>query len=384
MKKTIWLLIGIFILSGCGKNRAVISKKENLVFDVYSTIKESDLVSITDGFLIEDKEIYLEEIGKKEINIVYQDNYKHKGSYTISIEVIDTVEPILSMSSHVYKKIGDSYNLCDMAFFGDNYDRYLDCQISGEYDKDKVGEYKLKMQVTDQSKNQTSKDFSLHIVKSFSNGTSSNTEGFKIEEAVATAQKNTMEVGIDVSSHQGVIDWQKVKNAGVTFAMIRLGYGYTTNMELILDKYFQENLIGAKNAGLKVGVYFYSYANTIEEVEQQAEFIADSLNGQTLELGVAYDFENWQKFYNYHINFNDLNKMYKAFKKKINSFGYDCLLYGSKYYLNHVWDTDNETVWLAHYTNKTDYSNPYKIWQFTSVGLVDGIHGFVDLDFLYQ
>ena len=191
-------------------------------------------------------------------------------------------------------------------------------------------------------------------------------------------------LGIDVSSFQGEIDWEKVKNAGVEFAIIRLGFGYTVNMELVLDKYFQANLEGAKNQGLKVGVYFYTYANTLEEIEEQAKFINDNLHGEELELGVTFDWENWNNFQDYQVSFYDLNNMYDNFSSILKNKGYDTMLYGSKFYLSNVWSTSNRKIWLAHYTSMTNYDKDFKLWQFSDKGLVDGINGFVDLDILYN
>ena len=191
-------------------------------------------------------------------------------------------------------------------------------------------------------------------------------------------------IGIDVSSFQGQIDWKKVKDSGVEFAIIRLGFGYTVNMELVLDKYFKENLNSAKEQGLKVGVYFYTYANTLEEIREQAKFISDSLDGEDLDLGVTFDWENWNNFQDYQVSFYDLNNMYDNFSSILKNKGYDTMLYGSKFYLNNVWSTSNRKIWLAHYTSMTNYDKDYKIWQFSDKGLVDGINGFVDLDVLYK
>jgi GH25 family lysozyme M1 (1,4-beta-N-acetylmuramidase) len=90
----------------------------------------------------------------------------------------------------------------------------------------------------------------------------------------------TTAIGIDVSSHQKEIDWQKVADSGVEFAMIRLGYrGYGSEGTLNMDPYFQQNLIGATAAGLKIGVYFYSQAITAAEAAEEARFVLDALGG---------------------------------------------------------------------------------------------------------
>ena len=376
----------IFILSGCGKMQATVSVKDNLNFRVYDKIKFSDLIDINDGYIVDDKEIFLDNIGNNSVNIGYQDYKKHKANIKVEFNVYDNTAPFLSMSNNVYKVVNNDFNLCNSAFYGDNYDRNVACLIDGDYDKDTVGAYKLNMIVRDASGNESNKEFTLHIIKEFTNNTGKNSTptGLNIGDAIKKYKNDETMIGIDVSSFQGQIDWEKVKNSGVEFAIIRLGFGYTVNMELVLDKYFKENLNSAKEQGLKVGVYFYTYANTLEEIREQAKFISDSLDGEDLDLGVTFDWENWNNFQDYQVSFYDLNNMYDNFSNILKNKGYDTMLYGSKFYLNNVWSTSNRKIWLAHYTSMTNYDKDYKIWQFSDKGLVDGINGFVDLDVLYK
>ena len=390
MKKVIQLglinFLIIFLFCGCGKMQATVSIKDNLNFKVYSSVKLSDLVDIDDGFISADKEIFLNKIGDNKIEIDYQDYKKHKGKISVNINVYDDTPPFLSMSNNIYKLVNTDFDLCNNAFYGDNYDRRAACVVNGNYDKDTVGAYKLNLLVRDESGNETNKDFTLHIIKEFANSSNENSTpvGLNFSEAKDKYKNDNTMLGIDVSSFQGEVDWEKVKNAGVEFAIIRLGFGYTVNMELVLDKYFKENLEKAKSQGLKVGVYFYTYANTIEEIEEQAKFISDNLNGETLDLGVTFDWENWNNFQDYQVSFYDLDNMYNNFSNLLKKSGYETMLYGSKFYLNNVWNTKNKSVWLAHYTNMTNYDKDYKIWQFSDKGIVDGINGFVDLDVLYK
>ena len=370
---------------GCGKMKATVEVKDNLEYPVYSKINLSSLININDGFISQDEEVLLDKVGENKFTINYQDYKKHKGSIEVSVKAYDKEVPFLSMSSNVYKVVNSDFDLCSNAFYADNYDRNLECLINGEYNKDELGDYKLQLVVKDQSGNESSQNFTLHIIEKFNSNNSSTTpEGYNIEEAIENYKNNETMIGIDVSSFQGEIDWQKVKEAGVEFAIIRIGFGYTINMELILDKYFQENLKGAKENGIQVGVYFYSYANEIEEVEKQAHFIVDNLDGEELDLGVTFDWENWGSFKDYHVNLYDLDNMYNSFKKVLEEKGYKTMLYGSKFYLNNIWKTEDKDIWLAHYTSKTNYDKDYVMWQFSDVGVVDGIDGFVDLDVLYK
>ena len=389
MKKSRQLIIIYFLIlflgSGCGKIEATVEIKDNLSFKVYNKIKLSDLIKVNDGFISDDKEIFLDKIGDNSISINYQDYRKHKSNVKVNFRVYDDVAPFLSMSNNVYKEINSDFDLCDSAFYGDNYDRNVACVINGEYDKEKTGAYKLKMTVRDESGNESEKDFTLHLIEKFNTSNNNSTPtGLDFKDAITKYKNDETILGIDVSSFQGEINWEKVKNTGVEFAIIRLGFGYTVNNELVLDKYFKENLQHAKEQGLKVGVYFYTYANTLEEIEEQAKFIVKNLDGVDLELGVAFDWENWNNFQDYHVSFYDLDNMYNNFSTLLKEKGYDAMLYGSKFYLINVWNTENKNVWLAHYTGMTNYDKDYKIWQFSDKGLVDGISGFVDLDVLYK
>ena len=389
MKKSRQLIIIYFLIlflgSGCGKIEATVEIKDNLSFKVYNKIKLSDLIKVNDGFISDDKEIFLDKIGDNSISINYQDYRKHKSNVKVNFRVYDDVAPFLSMSNNVYKEINSDFDLCDSAFYGDNYDRNVACVINGEYDKEKTGAYKLKMTVRDESGNESEKDFTLHLIEKFNTSNNNSTPtGLDFKDAITKYKNDETILGIDVSSFQGEINWEKVKNTGVEFAIIRLGFGYTVNNELVLDKYFKENLQHAKEQGLKVGVYFYTYANTLEEIEEQAKFIVKNLDGVDLELGVAFDWENWNNFQDYHVSFYDLDNMYNNFSTLLKEKGYDAMLYGSKFYLSNVWNTENKNVWLAHYTGMTNYDKDYKIWQFSDKGLVDGISGFVDLDVLYK
>ena len=389
MKKLVrtWILGSLIVTSlcGCGKMKAIVEVKDNLEYPVYSKINLSDLININDGFISEDKEILLDKVGDNKITIDYQDYKKHKGSIEVNVKAYDKEVPFLSMSSNVYKEINSDFDLCSSAFYADNYDRDLECFINGEYDKMEIGNYKLELVVRDQSGNESSQNFNLHMIEKFnSNNNTVTPEGYDFKEAVSNYKNDKTLLGIDVSSFQGEIDWEKVKESGVEFAIIRLGFGYTVNMELVLDKYFQENLKGAKENDIKIGVYFYSYANEIEEVEKQAQFIVDNLNGENLDLGVTFDWENWNNFKDYHVNLYDLDNMYNSFKKVLEDNGYKTMLYGSKFYLKNIWKTEDKDIWLAHYTNKTNYDKDYVMWQFSDKGVVEGINSFVDLDVLYK
>ena len=260
----------------------------------------------------------------------------------------------------------------------------LNLNVQGSYNINKVGTYNLTYRAEDESGNKSSKAIKLKVInKSSSSSSSSSSKGKTPLKDYITKYKNeNTKIGIDVSAWQDDIDWKKAKADGVEFAMLRIGYGPTSSNEIKQDKWFNNNIKKAKEQGIPVGVYLYSYAKTIKDIKEQAKWIKDKLNGQTLELPIAFDWENWSTFNKYDVSFKELNDLAKAFIEEVENYGYEGMLYSSAYYLNHIWK-EYDNTWLAYYTKNNDYSKSYMMWQLTSSGKVNGISGAVDVDILY-
>ncbi len=190
--------------------------------------------------------------------------------------------------------------------------------------------------------------------------------------------------GIDVSYHQGVIDWKKVKDSGVEFAIIRAGYGKNT-----VDKKFIENICGAETAGLKIGVYWFLYALNEEDAIENAKRCIDTIalykDVITLKVWCDYEYDSD----NYSIK-NDVvqtkesrTRIVKAFLHILEEYGYDVGVYANPDYLNNKFlDLSEYPLWLAKYSSdKGDYE-PF-MWQYSSKGSVPGIKGNVDMNHLY-
>lgn len=193
---------------------------------------------------------------------------------------------------------------------------------------------------------------------------------------------------IDVSSHNGEIDWDKVKGAGIDGVMIRLGYRGYGDATIVEDECFQKNIAGAKDAGLKVGVYFFSQATTPEEAIEEAEYVTKKIWGRGVTLPVAFDMEPFmgnERFINHDIK--SKTEMADAFLKVISKFGYEPILYGNPTWFRSDVDISKLTeypVWLAHYTFSTEWPYAFRMWQFTSQGRVNGINGDVDLNLIFD
>ena len=204
--------------------------------------------------------------------------------------------------------------------------------------------------------------------------------------------------GIDVSTHNGNIDWKSVKASGVDYAIIRLGYtGYSRErFSTRYDTAFEANISGARAAGLPVGVYWYSQAVNTSEARQEAQKLLAKLRNYSIDLPVFYDYEfagvgdegrldyAWSSG---AVNKATLTANAEAFCNEIQSAGYDAGVYASKSFLENQIDGASlgrkYNIWLAHYNNSTPYAGSYYMWQYSSKGRVRGISGNVDCNFAY-
>lgn len=197
--------------------------------------------------------------------------------------------------------------------------------------------------------------------------------------------------GVDVSRHQGTIDWNKVKAAGVEFAIIRIGYRtYQDSGKLYVDNMAAQNIKKAKEAGIKVGVYIYSQAVTNSEGVDEADFVLKQLAGEKLDLPIVFDYEFYTdgRLEKANLSKEAGTSIANSFCLEISKNGYTPMVYANKYMLTNYLYADkisnNYKIWLANYTNKTYYAGEYSFWQFTESGKIDGINTSVDLDFWYD
>ncbi|MDR0918943.1 MAG: glycoside hydrolase family 25 protein [Oscillospiraceae bacterium] len=192
-------------------------------------------------------------------------------------------------------------------------------------------------------------------------------------------------VGIDVSVHNGDIDWQKVKAAGVDFAFIRTGVRTYGSGVSKLDDNYQKNIQGAVDAGIKVGVYFFSQAVSVEEAVEESNLILDAIEPYEISFPVVYDWEiiAGDDARTDDVKVADFTDCAIAFCENIKNNGYVPMIYASrkllylKYDLSRLTDYD---FWVADYNDETSYYYDYKIWQYSNTGKVDGISGDVDLN----
>ena len=303
--------------------------------------------------------------------------------FTLSYTVTDSVPPlkIWSWDGAVLQR-GSEFNIDDVIAYGDNADPAPQVSVDGKVDMDASGEYPLHVTVTDSSGNSADWDITVHVVDELP-PYEDTSERTKFSDFVSANKGDGRSFGIDVSAWQDDIDFKAVKKAGCEFVIIRIGYTYEGDLNI--DKRFLQNIEGARAAGLKTGVYLYTADNTEEQVRASADWIVETLGGENLDLPIAFDWEDFGNFQDYKLSLYELNRLYDAFADELSKAGCACMLYGSRNYLEKIWDkTDTRPVWLAHYIQKTDYEGPYMLWQASCTGRISGIDGDVDMDILYN
>ena len=358
--------------------------KDNLDISVYSNLKISDLIKSMDGKLLTDEIINTDSLGLKKVSFIYVNKENKKRRGTFNVTVVDDEKPLVWLSNSYSIKVNSDVNLEDSIMCADNYDSNPSCKIIGDYDLNKVGSYDLSYVATDSSNNKNKVDFTLYVYEPKEDGDEKNVSVTNFDEVLSSYKTKKSEVGIDVSKWQGKIDFSKVKEAGASFVMIRVGSQNGVNGEYVIDPYFEANVSSAIKSGLKVGVYFYSYADSKKEAKKQAKWVIEKIKKYQITLPVAFDWECYSSFNEMDISLFGLNEIADSFLKEIEKNGYEVMLYGSKNYLNSVWKYNKNDVWLAHYSENTDYQNDFVMWQLCQNGVIDGIDKMVDINVLYH
>lgn len=186
--------------------------------------------------------------------------------------------------------------------------------------------------------------------------------------------------GIDVSQWQGNIDFNKVKKSGISFVIIRAGYGRNISQK---DPYFEQNYSRAKAAGLNVGVYWYSYANSAVDAKTEAAVCLQAIKGKTFEYPIYFDLEEHSQF---RKGAAFCSSLVTAFCGELEKKGYFAGLYISRSPLTQYITADVQkryALWVAEYGAKLNYSGSVGMWQNTSSWRVPGVNGNVDHDYSY-
>lgn len=193
--------------------------------------------------------------------------------------------------------------------------------------------------------------------------------------------------GIDVSYHQGEIDWQKVAQDGVEFAFLRVGIrGYGTG-KVVLDEQFENNVKGALANGIEVGVYFYSQSVNQEEVLEEARVVLEQIAPYRITGPVVYDAEKVDDSRTSKLSSTERTDMAVTFCETVKEAGYRPMIYlnlDTAFSMLELERLEEYDKWLAHYGSEMYYPYDYKIWQYSESAIVDGINGEVDLNISFE
>lgn len=202
--------------------------------------------------------------------------------------------------------------------------------------------------------------------------------------------------GIDVSYFQtwkGDIDWKAVKNSGIKYVIVRLGYrGYGSAGTLMVDDDFHKNIRGAMAAGLDVGVYFFSQAVNTAEAKAEAQFCINELEDYYIDLPVYLDVESIDydtgRLDSANLSKSTQTSLCRTFCDTMINAGFYAGIYANNYYLTYKMDGaslgKDYPIWLAEYSTKATYTGDYDVWQYTGYGSVDGVPTYVDMNVMYD
>lgn len=194
--------------------------------------------------------------------------------------------------------------------------------------------------------------------------------------------------GIDVSVFQGDIDWAAVRAAGIDFAIIRAGLRGYESGTVFEDENLETNLKGATEAGMPIGVYFYSQAATEAEAVEEAEFVLERIEGYEISWPVVFDMEEVNSSTSRTLALSAAQKtdIAIAFCERVKQAGYTPMIYGNMRWFAENMELDrleDYDKWFAQYFSRPHYPYEYTIWQYTHTGAVDGISGNVDLNIAF-
>lgn len=207
---------------------------------------------------------------------------------------------------------------------------------------------------------------------------------FQYDGKYLTCLEGPSVLGIDVSVYQHDIDWQQVADAGVEFVMIRVGYrGYKTG-EITPDKNAQQNYEGAKAAGLKIGVYLFSQAISLEEAQEEADWLLQQIADWEIDMPVVYDWEYMgAEERTGSMTARLLTDCTILFCEAVKAAGYEPMVYFNRHQaqdLLYLAELKEYPFWLAMYSDRMNYPYKVRMWQYTNQGKVPGIDTDVDIN----
>lgn len=199
-------------------------------------------------------------------------------------------------------------------------------------------------------------------------------------------ETNETSLGIDVSTWQGDIDWKKVKQSGISFAMIRVGFRRMDSGTIVMDNQFLNNIKGAISNQINVGVYFFSMAKNSQEALEEAQWVSQVIKNYDITYPVAIDIEIFNQNRLKGVSYSTLTNNALVFCDYIKKQGYTPMIYSYANAFTKYFETakfSGQRIWLAQFNDTVTYKGNYHMWQYTSSGSVPGIQGRVDMNVAY-
>ncbi|MBQ1477591.1 MAG: hypothetical protein IIZ33_05555 [Erysipelotrichaceae bacterium] len=199
-------------------------------------------------------------------------------------------------------------------------------------------------------------------------------------------ENHTSSFGIDISEHNGDIDFEKIKEEGVEFVFIRAGWRGAVTGYLNKDKRFEEYYEGAKRAGLSIGFYFFSQAVNEEEAIEEADYLASLVKGKSFDLPLVYDYEDFSEGRIEELDGKTRTANALAFLERIAMHNYKGILYTNLNWLRWYYDVKDIIdldIWFAQYHDVPQYPHPFRLWQYSEEGELEGIEEKVDFNIMF-
>lgn len=364
-------------------------KEETVVIDSGEEYGEEQIranIAVNEGTYAYDTDFDDSFPGIYLVNVMAEDDYGNSSEKSYNIVIRDNEAPMILAAGYGASIVkGNSFNIQNYIAYGDNADPSVKLTVDGEVNTNKVGTYPLHITLSDDAGNLTEWDIDVKVIAKAPKPSKDDDEEewfYAFEDFRKDYSGGKKLFGIDVSSWQGEVDYEAVRQAGCDFVIMRIGFSDRGRFKL--DNEYERNIVEAKKAGLKVGVYFFSYDANEEELLKSLSEVFAKLEGVELDLPIAFDWEDFMDFQTYEMSFKSLNHLYDVFVEECEKRGYEAMLYGSKYYLDTIWSkTDRKKIWLAQYTDEPSFDGKFEVWQLSESGQIPGIEGHVDLDILY-
>ncbi len=364
-------------------------KEDTVVIDYKQTYGEKEIrsnVSVNEGNFTYDTDYDDSFPGIYLVNILARDDYGNQSEKSYNIVVRDNEAPMILAAGYGATIVkGNRFDIMDYIAYGDNADPSPQLTVDGEVNTAKAGSYPLHIVLCDDSGNLTEWDINVKVLAKADKPSKEEEEEerfYAFEDFRKDHSDGKKLFGIDVSSWQDEVDYDAVKKAGCDFVIMRIGFSDRGKFKV--DNEYERNIIKAKEAGLQVGVYFFSYDANEEELLRSLSEVFARLEGVELDLPIAFDWEDFMDFQTYEMSFKNLNHLYDVFAQECKKRGYEPMLYGSKYYLDTIWaKTGEKKIWLAQYTDEPTFEGEFEVWQASESGQIAGIEGPVDLNILY-